>query len=344
METLETDRLILRPWRESDLEDLYEYAKDPEVGPNAGWKPHGNREETRKILHSFEKDGEVWAIALRETGKVIGSLGLHPDRLRHEGMGPGREAGYVLSHAYWGRGLMTEAVRRAVSFAFGGMDLEFLSVAHFPWNRRSKRVIEKCGFRYEKYLKQSYSDYAGTRQDEVCYLLTREEYFAAKRAEFHAAPLTREQAAETCGWKYPGPYAAYNSPGWETACAQNWAVADDEKRARRFFAVLDEDGAFCGYFRLTPENGAVMLGLGMKPGCCGAGNGRKVMALILKSFRGRYPGETLELEVRDWNRRAVSCYEKAGFVKTAHYFRRAHLGEGTFFRMRYQGSSDSGQP
>lgn len=176
MKALETKRLILRPWRESDLEDFYEYAKDPQIGTDAGWKPHENIEESRKVLQTFLESNEVWAIALRENGKAIGSLGLHKDRLGHGE--DSREIGYVLSRAYWGRGLASEAVRGAVRFAFEEMKLQQLSVAHFPWNERSRRVIEKCGFQYEKTLFGSYEDYRGEKLDEICYLLTREEYLS----------------------------------------------------------------------------------------------------------------------------------------------------------------------
>ncbi len=97
------------------------------------------------------KDAER-ALVLKENGKVIGSLGILADRLRHEGMGKGREIGYVLSHAYWGRGLMPEAVKRIIRFVFEEEKLDYLAVSHFTFNARSKRVIEKCGFRYEKKL------------------------------------------------------------------------------------------------------------------------------------------------------------------------------------------------
>lgn len=181
METLETDRLILRPWRENDLEDFHEYCVDPEVGPNAGWKPHESMEESRRILGSFvncdeAKDAER-AIVLKETGKVIGSLGLFV-RPGHEGMGKGREVGYVLSHDYWGQGLTPEAVRRAICFAFEKENFDYLSVSHFTFNARSRRVIEKCGFRYEKATKGSWTNFAGDKIDELHYLMTRNDYFS----------------------------------------------------------------------------------------------------------------------------------------------------------------------
>lgn len=176
METLETQRLILRSWQENDLEDFYEYGKNPEIGPNAGWKPHSNIEESRKILNSFVKTDENWAVVFKENKKAIGSLGISKDKIGHEGMGSGKEIGYVLSQDYWGKGLMTEAVKRVLEFAFKKLNLDFVSVSHFPFNARSKRVIEKCGFKYEKTLKNSCTNYNGEKLDEMCYILTKAEY------------------------------------------------------------------------------------------------------------------------------------------------------------------------
>ena len=180
MEALKTERLFLRPWRESDAEDFFEYARDPEVGPNAGWKPHESLEESRNILRSFIEGGEVRALEWKESGKVIGSLGLHGDRIFPERKDSGKELGYVLSREYWGRGLMTEAVKGVLPFVFEEKRLDYLSVAHFAWNMRSKRVIEKCGFRYIETKKDTFTDYRGEKLDEVCYLLTREDYSGEK--------------------------------------------------------------------------------------------------------------------------------------------------------------------
>ena len=96
---LETPRLFLREWHESDLEDLFSYAADPDVGPAAGWPPHTDRSVSREILWQFMDKGEVWAIVDKKTHKVIGSLGLHPDRRRDN---PNcRSIGYVLSKDFW---------------------------------------------------------------------------------------------------------------------------------------------------------------------------------------------------------------------------------------------------
>ena len=71
---IETPRLILRPWRMADLEDLYEYARVDGVGQMAGWQPHGRIEESRAILEMFIRERKTLALESREDRKVIGSL------------------------------------------------------------------------------------------------------------------------------------------------------------------------------------------------------------------------------------------------------------------------------
>lgn len=343
MDTLETGRLLLRPWRMRDLRDLYDYARDPEIGPNAGWKPHSSRRESKKILRTFVGNEEVDAIVLRESGRVIGSIGLHPDRLHHGGMGTCREVGYVLRRDCWGRGLMTEAVRRAERYAFETLKLDLLSVAHFPENLRSRSVIEKCGFRYEKTLPGSYIDYRGVPMDEVCYLLARGEYLARENRSFSVAELTRERAEELCGWRYAGPYAVYNSPPWEEVRALGWAMADENRRKNEFGALLDEAGALCGFFRFFEENGEMVLGLGMRPELCGSGCGRRVMGTALAEFRRRFPGRELSLEVRAFNLRACACCRAAGFEETGRGWKDTPVGGDEFIRMKLPGSSPAGR-
>lgn len=149
---LETNRLILRPWRETDVEDLYSYASVEDVGQMAGWKSHKTLEDSRRILHMFLGNNNVLAIEDRQSGKVIGSIGLE----LLENMGPefderiGREVGYVLSKDYWGRGLMPEAVRAVITYCFDVLQYDFLSCGYFLWNRQSRRVNEKLGFQFYK--------------------------------------------------------------------------------------------------------------------------------------------------------------------------------------------------
>lgn len=175
MKTIETERMILRPWRIEDLEDFYEYAKNPNVGPNAGWEPHKDKEVSLKILQSFIKKDEVRAIVYKENGKVIGSLGVHNDKKR-EGI-RAKMIGYVLSETYWGKGLMSEAVKEIIKRLFEEENIDVISCYHYPFNIQSKRVIEKCGFKYEGTLRLASEIFDGSIYDDVCYSITKEDYF-----------------------------------------------------------------------------------------------------------------------------------------------------------------------
>lgn len=147
--TLKTDRLLLRPWRETDLQDLYRYASVDGVGQMAGWTPHKDLEESGRILRMFMEGKKTFALEYQ--GRVIGSLGLeaygeayYPELAQMSGC----ELGFVLSKDYWGQGLMPEAVKAVIRYLFETKMLDFLLVGHFQWNRQSARVIAKCGFRY----------------------------------------------------------------------------------------------------------------------------------------------------------------------------------------------------
>ena len=146
---IETARLILRPWQQSDLQDFYEYAKVDGVGQMAGWLPHESMDVSQRILDAFIEGKKNFALELKETGKVIGSLGLE-DRDAQELSGMGREIGYVLSKNYWGKGLMPEAVKAVIKYCFEVLNYDWLTCGHFVRNDQSRRVIEKCGFVYWK--------------------------------------------------------------------------------------------------------------------------------------------------------------------------------------------------
>lgn len=176
MRTVETDRLILRDWKLRDLDDLYTYSKNPNIGPPAGWKPHANKAVTLTVLHGLITRAESWAIVLKETGRVIGSVGLTPDIKRGEVSA--KIIGYNIAEEQWGRGYATEATKAAVRYAFDIQKAEVVSITHYPFNIRSKRVIEKCGFVYEGTLRDAYLRYDGRIFDLACYSILRDEYYS----------------------------------------------------------------------------------------------------------------------------------------------------------------------
>ena len=167
---LRTERLILRPWRESDLDDFFEYASVDGVGEMAGWSHHKTKEETQAILTAFINGKKTFAI--ERGGKVIGSLGIEKydeEKLLEFSDKSGRELGFVLSKAYWGNGYMAEAVRAVIDYLFKQVGLDFIACRYFTDNPQSKRVQEKCGFAFYKYSK--YTTAYGVNKDECINVL-----------------------------------------------------------------------------------------------------------------------------------------------------------------------------
>ena len=175
--TIETERLLLRPFRQTDLEDFYAYASVPGVGEMAGWPHHESREGSQFILDMFIREDKTFAICLKETGKVIGSLGVEnygmEDKLTEFDGYRGREIGYVLAKDYWGRGLMPEAVRAVISYLFRDCGMDFLLCGYYDFNAQSRRVQEKCGFR--PYRKMPLATRMGTEEPGTLNLLVNPE-------------------------------------------------------------------------------------------------------------------------------------------------------------------------
>ncbi len=178
MDRLETPRLILRPFRDEDRDDLYAYARDPRVGPPAGWPPHKSPQESLEIIRTVFAAPRTFAMELRETGRVVGSAGLvdqhHPEL-------PGRddELGYALSAAYWGRGLATEAAEALLRWSFEDLGLDTVWCVHYEGNQRSRRVMEKCGFRFQ-FSREADVPLLGERRLEHHWALATGEWLARR--------------------------------------------------------------------------------------------------------------------------------------------------------------------
>lgn len=146
---LETEHLILRPWLETDAEDLYQYAKDPEVGPIAGWPVHTSIENSREIIRDVLSAEETYAVCLKSDNRAIGSIGLMIGKNCNLGLSETEaEIGYWIGKPFWGQGLIPEAVREMLRYGFLELNLEKIWCAYFEGNEKSRRVQEKCGFTY----------------------------------------------------------------------------------------------------------------------------------------------------------------------------------------------------
>lgn len=144
---METERLILRPWRESDAEALFKYASDPDVGPRAGWPPHQSVEESLQIIRTVFNTPTMWAVELKETGEAIGCVGYLPASVSNLQIPDDQcEVGYWIGKPYWGRGICTEALRLVIDYCFNVKHYTVLWGDFFPTNPASGRVMIKCGF------------------------------------------------------------------------------------------------------------------------------------------------------------------------------------------------------
>ncbi len=146
---LETDRLILRRWAETDAESLFEYAKNPAIGPIAGWPPHKNVSESLDVIKNVLNGPYCYAICEKDSNIPIGSIELklkgHTDMTEKEDE---CELGYWLGKPFWGRGYMPEAAIRLLHFAFETLGMTTIWCGYYDGNNNSKRVQEKLGFVY----------------------------------------------------------------------------------------------------------------------------------------------------------------------------------------------------
>lgn len=143
-----SNRILLRPWHESDAEVLYKYASDPVIGERAGWPPHKSVEESREIIRTVFNDALcTWAIVLRETNEPIGAMGYGPSCECNLPARPGEPiVGYWVGKPYWNQGICTEALQLMLEHIRKTTQLRSLISGHFVDNSASGRVMEKCGF------------------------------------------------------------------------------------------------------------------------------------------------------------------------------------------------------
>ncbi len=146
----QTERLMLRRWEEGDARSLYEYARNPDVGPIAGWPPHKSVEESRDIIRNVLSGAEAYAICLKSDNRAIGAMELklngHTDMTDRDDE---CELGYWIGKPFWGQGMVPEAAKEMLRHAFEDMGMRKVWCGYYDGNEKSRRVQEKCGFRYQ---------------------------------------------------------------------------------------------------------------------------------------------------------------------------------------------------
>ena len=174
---LKTERLILRPMRMRDAEDLFAYAQDPEVSRHVLWDTHETPRQTRSALRSALRQYRSgapgsFAIERRSDRRMIGTIGFMWINCDHRSA----EVGYSLARDCWNQGYATEALGAVLRFAFRTLKLNRVEAMHEVDNPASGRVMEKCGMtcegtlRSRVYNKDHFSDvrlYAILRDDPL---------------------------------------------------------------------------------------------------------------------------------------------------------------------------------
>ncbi|AQR94045.1 GNAT family N-acetyltransferase [Clostridium saccharoperbutylacetonicum] len=164
MRSLESDRLILRNWRISDLEDYHEISSNKKVSDLAGFRLKTNKVESLNTLEKFiavsdDSKWEMklkelnqlvfWAIELKEISRSIGWFELCEAtwKVEEEKFKYAKEIGFVLGEEYWGQGLMPEAIKLVLNYLFEE-GIQVVMCSHFINNSQSEKVIKKCGFKF----------------------------------------------------------------------------------------------------------------------------------------------------------------------------------------------------
>ncbi|MDY5436235.1 GNAT family N-acetyltransferase [Peptostreptococcus porci] len=173
-----TKRLILRPWLESDAESLFEYAKDPSVGPIAGWPVHTSVENSLEIIRGVLSAEGTYAVCLKKDNRAIGSIGLIPaSKSNTTKIGENEmEIGFWIGVPFWGKGYIPEAVKALQEYAFNDLGCSALWCCYFDGNDKSKRCQEKCGFKYHHTEENIFCSLLNEVRIQHCMYLSKENW------------------------------------------------------------------------------------------------------------------------------------------------------------------------
>lgn len=173
---IETERLIIRYFDNNDVDDYFEFASDPRVGPNAAWAPHVSKKESLKYIKIYKKEKNVFAIVLKKNNKVIGKIGLYKELPVSDFFNKTqRELGFCINPQYWGNGYALEASKAVVDYAFKSLDIDLLWCGHFYYNHQSESVIKRLNFNFYNEIIYDATD-IGKKILANMYYMTKDEY------------------------------------------------------------------------------------------------------------------------------------------------------------------------
>ena len=339
---IETHRLILRPFTMEDAEDMFSnWASDPEVTRFLTWPAHSSVDVTRKILAGWiaeYTDGGYfqWAVELKETGSVIGSIAV----VKLEEAIESAEVGYCLGRAFWGRGIMPEALRAVMDYLFDTVGLNRIMAGHDVNNPKSGRVMEKAGMEKEGVLRASGINNQGIR-DVAVWAALRED--RKPKPAHEAAPVTVRFAREADLDRVNELRRQVNDlhvagkpevfkPGFSDELRDFiHAIWEDPNKE---IVVAETDGAVCGFAVLNhivrPENPFMFERdfLDIDEFCvdeaCRRRGAGSAMICFIRDWAKEKGCRRLELNMWEFNHSALAFYEAADF-RTYRRYMEIHL-------------------
>ncbi len=303
---LETERLILRPWEETDAESLYEYAKDGRVGPIAGWPVHTSVENSREIIKTVLSVPETYAVCLKDDNRAIGSISLMVGKESNIGLPDTEgEIGYWIGVPFWGQGFIPEAVREIIRYAFTDKHLEILWCGYFEGNDKSRRVQEKCGFTYHHTNKDIYWKVMEDIRTEHIIRLTKEEW--KNRFEIRKLSVNERPAVLELAWKV---FFDYESPDYASEGTEEFrkCLHDEEYlHGLKYYGAFD-GGKLIGEIAIRPDRKHICFFF-VDGRYHRLGIGTRMFQRLLEN----YQGETITLNSSPYG---LPFYKAIGFVPT----------------------------
>ena len=305
--TLETKRLILRPWQETDAEALYKYANSPEVGPIAGWPVHTSIENSLDIIRTVLSVPETYAVVHKDDGHAIGSIGLMIGQASNIDI-PDTEAevGYWIGVPYWGQELIPEAVKKMLHHAFVDLQLEKVWCGYYEGNVKSRRVQEKCGFVYQYTKENVPCPLVNDVRTEHITCLTKERWFSNNIRQAENEDLARIAEIEVFNYRL-NFYPIFKNDLYYFDELQVSKQIEKYKSSIESIWVYD-DGVVKGFIRV--ENQEIKK-LFVEPILQGQSIGARLLEYAISKMNANH------LWALEKNVRAIAFYERHGFNVTS---------------------------
>lgn len=312
-------RLLLRPWRAEDAADLYAVAQDPRVGPAAGWPPHRSVGESAEVIRTIFSAPETYAVVLRETGRPVGCVGLLFPASAHFPIGASEaEVGYWIGTPWWGKGLIPEALSLLIRHAFGTLGLTALWGGCFVENAASRRVMAKCGFRFERNEPLLPDCPDGSRHAGEIRRLTREAWLRSQGVVLlPAAESDIRLIRRVADVVFPATYREILTPA-QLDYMMEWMYSEEslreQMRTGHCFYLAFLDGSPCGYVSVERQEELLfhLQKIYVLPEVQGRGVGRRLFEQAVAHVWSLCPAPCrMELNVNRHNR-ALHFYERMG--------------------------------